>query len=139
MVNAYLDASVLYSILIADAHSDRVRDWLVDQPVLTFSLWTLTETSSALSHAQRTGRITPGERRRAEVEMDRVFDPARPDSVIGPEDFLQARRLLERHDVLRAPDALHLAIVEREGWALATLDRRLAEAAMTQGVALALP
>lgn len=138
MVNAYLDASVLYSILIADAHSDRVRDWLVGEPVLTFSLWTLTETSSALSHAQRTGRITAGERRRAEVEMDRLFDPGRPDAVIGPDDFLQARRLLERHDVLRAPDALHLAIVEREAWALATLDRRLAEAAVTQGVALAL-
>ncbi len=81
MVNAYLDASVLYSILIADAHSDRVRDWLVEEPVLTVSLWTLTETSSALSYAQRTGRITPGERRRAEVEMDRLFSPARPDAV----------------------------------------------------------
>lgn len=139
MVNAYLDASVLYSILIADAHSDRVRDWLVEEPVLTVSLWTLTETSSALSYAQRTGRITPGERRRAEVEMDRLFSPARPDAVIGPDDFLQARRLLERHAALRAPDALHLAIVEREVWALATLDRRLAEAAVDQGVTLALP
>tara|TARA_R110002124_G_scaffold240677_2_gene405949 strand:+ start:2117 stop:2536 length:420 start_codon:yes stop_codon:yes gene_type:complete len=138
VVNVYLDASVLYSILISDAHSDRVRDWLVGEPVLTFSLWTLTETSSALSHAQRTDRITAAERRRAEVEMDRLFSPTRPDAVIGPDDFLQARRLLERHEALRAPDALHLAIVERESWALATLDRRLAEAAVKQGVVLAL-
>jgi len=139
VVNAYLDASVLYSVLIADTHSERVGAWLVDGPTLTFSLWTLTETSSALSHAQRTGRITAGERRGAEIEMDRLLDPTRPDAVIGPEDFLEARRLLERHTTLRAPDALHLAIAEREGWALATLDRGLAAAAEQQGVTLALP
>lgn len=138
-MTAYLDASVVFSILVEDTHSERVESWLSQEPVLAFSLWTIAETSSGLSHAHRTGRLTAQERAMAESEMDRLLNPAAPSTAIGPDDFHAARGLLGRHGSLRAPDALHLALAERNGWALATLDHKLAVAATAQGVTLAFP
>ncbi len=138
-MNAYLDASVVFTMLVRDRHFPRVEAWLVTQPSLAFSLWTLTETSSALSQAVRMKRIEALERRAAEVEMDRLLDPAHPSTAIEAEDFRDARRLVDRHGTLRAPDALHIAIAARNGWTLATLDEIQAEAATRHGVALALP
>lgn len=138
MVKSYLDASVVYSMLVEDDHSANVRKWAASRPPLAFSLWTITETSSALSHSLRTGRLKPHERHRAEIELERLLNPDRPTAVIGADEFRQARDLLAKHSLLRAPDALHLAIAVRESWHLATLDKRLAEAAASQGVPLAL-
>ncbi len=139
MVRSYLDASLVVSIVARDDHSDRADRWLDTLPDVAFSLWTLAEASSALSHAVRTGRLTVGDRRRSETEMDRRFDPAMPSTDVRAADFLAARALLSMFPLLRAPDAVHLAIAEREGWRLATFDHRLADAARTLGLELALP
>jgi predicted nucleic acid-binding protein len=48
--------------------------------------------------------------------------------------FTQARRMLMRHDRLRAPDALHLAIAKANELELATLDGPLRQAALAEGM-----
>ncbi len=52
----------------------------------------------------------------------------------------RAGRLLERFELgLRAGDALHLAIAQRLGTPLVTLDRRLATAAAAVGLEVIVP
>ncbi|CAN5236179.1 hypothetical protein BH10PSE2_BH10PSE2_00280 [soil metagenome] len=48
--------------------------------------------------------------------------------------FDDARRLLRKHERLRAPDALHLAIASWNGLEMATLDVVLRDAAAAEGV-----
>jgi len=51
------------------------------------------------------------------------------------EHFLVAARFADQHGiVLRAGDALHIAIAAAQGATICTLDKRLAEAAITLGV-----
>jgi predicted nucleic acid-binding protein len=52
-------------------------------------------------------------------------------------DFDEARRLLQRIDTLRAPDALHLAFVQQRGFQMATLDKGLAKSASSLSVHVA--
>jgi predicted nucleic acid-binding protein len=135
-LTAYLDASVIVSALVLDDHISRLSAWLGGRPQVRFSAWTITEVSSALSHQMRLGRSTPEERFRAEIALD---DWANQESAIVPvlmEDFLAARRLIQRHATLRAGDALHLAVAARENLDMATFDLRLAGAASAEGLSL---
>lgn len=57
-----------------------------------------------------------------------------------PSDVRIAAAYIRRFDLrLRAPDALHLAMVQRVDAALVTLDRRMARAAATLGIAVEIP
>lgn len=134
---AYLDACVIVPMLVQDDHSARVDQWLKKGPSTAYSLWTLAEVSSALSHLVRNSRLDDATRLDAELELEHRFDPSSPSASVLPEDFLAARELLIINRKLRTPDALHLAIARREGMALATLDKTLAEAAPSAGVRLA--
>lgn len=138
LVRAYLDASVIMPVILKDDHSSRVFGWLETEPNIAFSLWSIAETSSALSYALRTERVTASERDEAEAALNRFLDPQRPSTTIASDDFHTVRSLLARHATLRAPDALHLAVAVREGWSLATLDHRLAAAATLENVPLAI-
>lgn len=133
----YLDACVIVPMLVQDDHSARVDQWLKTRPATAYSLWTLAEVSSALSHQVRTSRLSEETRLAVEMELEHRFDPSSPSASVLAEDFLVARELLIANASLRTPDALHLAIARREGMALATLDRTLAEAAPFAGVDLA--
>ena len=54
-------------------------------------------------------------------------------------DFLTAARMADHHSTgLRAGDALHLAVAFGHGARLCTLDRKLAEAALSVGVSVLL-
>lgn len=58
---------------------------------------------------------------------------------VKSDDFADATRLVDSGARgLRASDALHLAVVLRAGFSLATFDRDLATAAQAEGVAVAL-
>lgn len=100
------------------------------------STWTLVEFASALTRLKRTNRLEgdpPVIVATLESHARNVYRILNPDS----HDFLSARELL-LHDPrlgLRGPDALHLAVVKRQGETLYTLDRRLLECAC----ALAIP
>lgn len=138
-MSVYLDASVVVPMFVAETTSPRVDAWLTAQPDIRLSQWTVAEVSSALSHRQRTGRLSPAEREAAEIELDRWLASGAPVLDVGPDDLEAARVLLRFDPRLRTPDALHLAVVERTQAALATYDRQLAQSALAIGVEVVAP
>ncbi len=134
-MTVYLDASVVVSMFLADANTPRALDFAERYSLVTLSLWTVAEFSSALAVQTRIGRAAPMERRRAEARFDEWLTLQSEPLVPTPDDFAAARRMLRVDSaVLRTPDALHLAICERVGTALATFDVRMRQAAQAFGV-----
>jgi predicted nucleic acid-binding protein len=132
-LSAYLDASVLVSIWVADSQSARVGDWLARSPKsLLVSNWAVTEFTSALGVRRRAGTLDVREREAAENALDLWLESGveRADLISG--DFVVARRLMRSEtSPIKAADALHIAVAQRLGCSLATLDvqqRRMAEA-----------
>lgn len=135
----YLDASVLVPLFVDDDWTDRARAWAKTEPDVLVSDWAVTEFSSALSLHVRKGRLDPDERDEAENALNWWLDGRIREEPIDPEDVVQARTLLHRHGKLRAPDALHLAVVTRLQVGLVTYDLDLAAAAHTDGVSVVTP
>ena len=130
----YLDTSVLFSAFHEDDHSERVSVWLTQLDNFAFSRWTIAEISSALGVQVRMRRLTARARRELELKLDKWL-VGRPICA----DFAEARRLLRDEVRLRTPDALHLALVVRQGYRLATLDEDMAAAARTMGIEVTVP
>jgi predicted nucleic acid-binding protein len=80
------------------------------------------------------GTISKDEREVAESRLDRWVGLRDLPLNLLPEDFEAARRFIRVHRLLRAPDALHMAVAARNGLAIATFDQRLAQAAMEHGL-----
>lgn len=132
-MNVYLDTSVVVPLLVDDDHAPRARAWARQGHAVALSAWTVAEFSSALSLQVRLKRLTEAERRDTERAFDRW---ARKGKMLefDTDCFQEARRLLQAHGRLRAPDALHLAIAHRHGLAFATLDDVLHDAALAEGL-----
>lgn len=137
-MTVYLDTSVLFSVFHEDAHSERVSAWLSQLDTFAFSRWTMTEISSALGVQVRMRRLTAAARQELESELDR-WVVGRPVRALLDADLSHARRLLRDDVRLRAPDALHIALVLRCGYRLATLDDDMAAAARTLGIEVIAP
>ena len=135
-MNTYLDASVLVSALIQDDHTERAKRLTGAGMDLALSRWTLAEASSAFALNLRIGRLNASQHAEAERKLDGMIEGNLIEQVLST-DFDAARKLVRRQANLRAPDALHLAIVQRTRLTLATFDRRLADAARQAGVAVA--
>ncbi len=101
---------------------------------LVVSHWVAAEFSSALSVQARQGRIARADVAEAERNFDTLVQDEFRLEVVASSDFIRARRLLVRDGVLKAPDALHLAVVERLGCVLATFDDALARGARNLGI-----
>lgn len=141
MVDAYLDASVLVSLLLEEPSSPVVDAWIrASDTRLLVSDLAAAEVSSAVSRAVRTGRETAsGAERRL-----RDFDTWRTTLSFGVEirsdDIRTADRFVRRFDLkLRTPDAIHAATALRIGATLITLDNRLMLAASALGVEVRKP
>lgn len=134
----YLDTSVLLPAFQEDGHSERVSDWMARLETFAFSRWTLAEISSALGIQVRKRRLSAQARREIEFELDGWL-VGRPVCALVDADLVQARRLLRDDVRLRTPDALHLALVLRHGYRLATLDEDMADAARTLGLEVLVP
>lgn len=137
-MTVYLDTSVLLPAFHEDGHSERVSDWLAGLDNFAFSRWTVAEISSALGIQVRSRRLTAEARRKIESELDGWL-VGRPVCAMTDSDLVQARRLLRDDVRLRTPDALHLALVQRLGYSLATLDDDMAAAARTLGLEVVAP
>jgi predicted nucleic acid-binding protein len=133
----YLDTSVLGAIfyrepgaadLVARIESNR-------KAKLMISAWTLTEMASIGGIKQRTGAIDAETRQQAIANFQRFASMHLVTVEINPADFRTAAVLIESPTALRAGDALHLAIARRLDARVASLDRRLCEAAAVLGLA----
>lgn len=133
-MSVYLDTSVIVSLFAADEHSARAEAWLMQGHELVVSQWVAAEFSSALSLQKRRGRLTAEDVQIAEQSFDRLLESEFRVEPVVSADIVRARNLVVQHEGLRAPDALHLAIVERIGEVLATFDQVLERAAIAAGI-----
>jgi hypothetical protein len=135
-LNAYLDASTFFSQFVVDAHTPRLMRWLPGaRGRIVFSEWTLAGFSSALAVATRMGRLGADEQDKIEGTVDRWLMTVPPPHSMAPGEAETARRFIRATSLpLRAGDALHLAIADRLGLALATFDERMAAAAADLGI-----
>lgn len=134
----YLDASVLVSIVLLDANSERAGRWYESlQASVVISDLADLEVSAVVSRELRRRRFSRAYADKALTD----FDALRVTSVRwshSAQDFVLADRLVRDHSTkLSAPDALHLASARNAGAELATFDKRLAEAARRQGLEVA--
>lgn len=134
----YLDTSVLVSAFVEDDHSDRAAAFLVRNANVVVSRWAQAEFSSALAFRSRAGSLADEDRRAIETTFDDWAD-LQARCPLDEADVSRCRRLIRERVRLRTPDALHLAMVLRHGFRLATFDRDLAYAAEVQGVEVVVP
>ena len=133
----YFDASVLVSLLVADAHTDKAGVWYsgLSATVIVSDLANL-EVSAVLSRDLRVGRMSWAAVEAALLDFDAMRAGCERLSH-DRDDFLLAERIVRDFATkLAAADALNLASAKNAGTALATFDVRLAEAARTLGLAL---
>lgn len=138
-MNVYLDTSVVVAAITTEQRTPAVHAWLQQltiKPVI--SDWVMAETPSALSMKVRSRVLTLAQRDAACAEFERLCAVSLRIVPVHRENFLQAGRYAARTELnLRAGDALHLALAASEGLTIATLDRRMAAAAVTLGFAVA--
>jgi len=135
-VTLYLDASAIVPLLVEEAASRALGDYLgAASDPLVVSDFAAAEVASALS---RQVRMTVIGREAAETLLSE-FDAWRVSATTGVEfasaDMRLAQVFVRRFELgLRAPDALHAAVCRRGDHTLVTLDTRLAAAAEALGV-----
>jgi hypothetical protein len=138
-LSVYLDASVLLPTLVDEPGSEAVEHFLarVDDG-LVISEFAAAEMASGMSRLVRT-RLIAGD---VAARRLSIFDAWRGDETqavdIEGSDVRAASAIVRRFELmLRAPDALHIAVCRRLDARLATLDVRLAGAASKLGVMIA--
>jgi hypothetical protein len=133
----YLDTSVLGAIFFREAGAANLVARLESQrkAKLMISAWTLTEMASIGGIKQRTGAINADTRQQAIANFQRFASMHLVTVEIDPADFRTAAVLIESPAVLRAGDALHLAIARRLCAKIASLDHRLCAATEVLGMA----
>lgn len=129
-----LDASVTMAWFFPDEatpFTERLLDSLGTQAVWVPALWTV-ECANVLQSAARRGRIRPERRVEIALELEELpvtVDPEWP-------AIVQLDQLAADH-ALSAYDATYLELARRRQLPLATMDRRLRQAAHTAGILLA--
>ena len=137
-MSAYLDTSVLVSLLANDVFSARADTFFRRRPsVLFVSDFCCTEFSAVVGKQVRTKSLTSRRaqalfadldnfRRRIGIEIETLAD-----------DVRTAESFLRRLDLsLRAPDAIHIAIAQRANAELATFDDGMADSARALGISV---
>lgn len=133
----YPDTSILVAALTSEPNGEQALVWLAEHgDHLIISDWTIAEFASALALKQRTGRLRADQRdAAAKWFRDLRRDVAEVIAVRRP-NFRRAAELVAMPgSVLRAPDALHLAVAESNGLAIHTLDKDQATAGAAAGIA----
>ena len=133
MSGLVVDASVVMAWLFDDEdepRADRVLESVVEDGALVPHLWHM-ETRNTLLIAERRGRLSGGgiEERLDALKGLPIRTDERPD--------LQSAFDLARAHTLSLYDAVYLELAKREGAGLATLDGALDQAAVAEGVSLA--
>ena len=134
----YLDASILTALLSEETGTEAAYR-LVDEaetPLLV-SDFASGEVASAISRLVRMNDLDAAHAAERLAAFDDWRAAATTPVEISAQDVRLADRLVRRFELaLRMPDAIHLAVCQSYGFALATLDRRLAGAAAAMGVSV---
>jgi predicted nucleic acid-binding protein len=133
----YVDTSVIVAALVQESHTPRAERWLAGRSdELAISDWTLAEFSSALSIKVRSGSLDPEGQSVALETFATLTEQSLLLLPVKRAHFRLAAQFADRHALgLRAADALHLAIAADHGASLCTLDKKLAAAGKTLGIA----
>ena len=137
-MSAYLDPSVLVSLIVPDINTAAARLFLEisGQPVVVSDFGVL-EVASALGIKVRTNKITAVAAREGFADLRVWLLRHAYEAEVRSEDVVYSEIALARFDLnLRAPDALHIAVASRLGAALATFDGRQAASATILGLAV---
>jgi uncharacterized protein len=134
-VSVYLDASVLVALLTNDKLTARADAFLRNHsPVLIVSDFAAAEFASAVARRVRMGEITPEDARIAFSTFDAWTARAAQRVEISAADVTVAEVFLRRLDLtLRTPDAINIAIAQRNGAGLVTFDEKMAASARMLG------
>lgn len=136
LLRVYLDTSVVVAAITREPHTERARAVLGLAAVeLVISDWTINEVSAALSLMERIGALAEVERRIALRTFQQLAQESLVVEHMVPADFVMAAALADRSSpAVRAGDALHIALVQRTGAALATFDAAMARVAAEHGL-----
>lgn len=134
-----LDASVLVAAFTPDIRSAQAERWLeaVETPVV--SDWAAAEFSAAIRNKIRQGTVRADRIDAVEGAFDDWTVRLGARQQVLAQDHLKARALVIKYPLLRAPDALQIAIAVRLSASLATFDERQGEAAVIEAVPLFAP
>ena len=126
----YMDASVLMSIIVSDANSNKVSRWYgrVTGSVIISDLANL-EVCAVISREHRAKRFSRAVAEKALSDFD-ALRAASDHLNHGAQEYALADRFIRDFDSkLMAADALHLASAKSVAAAIATFDARLVNAA----------
>lgn len=132
MPAVYLDTNLVIAALTAEPMTVVAQRYLEASVPASAAIsdWSVTEVSSALSIKIRAGGLPVGERDEALAEFRYMLRESIECWSVTRDDFHRAAALAEEvRSGLRAGDALHLAVAERAGLVVHTLDRGMARAA----------
>jgi hypothetical protein len=137
-MSIYLDTNVLVPTLISEPASATVRSYLATRPDRLISDFAAAELAAALSRLVRMGRLPDADARSADFDGWRAASssPANLRAVDARLSLVYVHRF---ELMLRAPDALHLAISHRLQATIVTLDRRMEQAARQLGITVEVP
>lgn len=136
----YWDTSAIVPLFVAESTTDAARSWLRDDDVIITWAWSRVEIASAIERRTREGELSRDQRRSVMRRLDE-FSATWHEVVELLAVRTRSISLLARHP-LRAADAAQIGaalhVQEQLGAPLkfACLDRRLAEAAEREGLAV---
>lgn len=140
-MSLYLDTSVILPTLVREGATAAVEAYLLPAPQeLLISEFAAAEVASGLSRLVRMKSMTREDAvaRLSDFEIWRAATSTPVE--LHAADARLAYAYVRRFDLmLRAPDALHLAVVRRLDATLLTLDRRLVRVAGELGIAVTVP
>ena len=134
-----LDTSVLIAAFTREDGSPRALALLAEAGAWRVSDWATAEFAGAIRVKARRGELAPDLIEAVEATLDEMIAAVGASITVHADDHAEARRLIIEDGLLRAPDALHLAIAQRIGAQLATFDANLARAAEAVGVPVLQP
>lgn len=136
----YLDTSFIAPAFLSEAQSESTLAWLAARSAgsLYFSPWVVTEFASALARKRRLREIRPSQMTKILPWFETWMTEHCSLVPIEIADFDRAKAMIAHPDsMLRAGDALHLAVVERRQLALKTYDIALARASQQFAITIA--
>ncbi|HEX3937507.1 MAG TPA: type II toxin-antitoxin system VapC family toxin [Xanthobacteraceae bacterium] len=135
-MSVYLDASVIVALFTVDPLNDRTDKVLRGiRDTLVVSDFAGAEFSAVIARRVRTRDLSAGEARTAFANFDLWCASQTRRVEIEGVDVAHATGLMRRLDAaLRMPDALHIAIAQRNGSDLLTFDRAMANVARGIGI-----